>query len=65
MRARSLVINVAMALLLLGIPAPTVAAPDGSGSASGGAVARGGVDSLRPGNAVPNGQGLGPWPLLL
>ena len=61
MRAKTLVIAVVTALLLA-LPGPILAASSCSGDGDGTLI---GSATGRPLNAVPNGQGLGPWPLLL
>ena len=61
MRAKSLIVGVVVALLLA-LPGPILAASSCSGDGAGANLSSG---NGRPINFVPNGQGLGPWPLLL
>jgi hypothetical protein len=60
MRAKTFVVAVLMAVLLA-LPGPMLAASSCSDDGGGTSL----LDPGRPLNPVPNGQGLGPWPLLL
>jgi hypothetical protein len=61
MRAKTLVIAVVMALVLA-LPGPILGASSGPHSRDGTIIDSDSGGLLTP---VPNGQGLGPWPLLL